>query len=62
MEDEKKSDLQISLGDLVCLCCLFVVHLAFPSYLLLLFVASPVHRFPHRQLSAHMDALQPCTP
>ena len=29
----------------LCLCCLFVVHLAVPRYFFLLFAASPVHRF-----------------
>jgi hypothetical protein len=55
----KKDQVYKSLHVTVFFCFLLVVHLAFPNYLFLVFVGLPVHSFPHRQLSVHMDTLHP---
>jgi hypothetical protein len=39
----KKNQVYQSHKVTLCLCCLFVVHLAFPSFFWVLFVGSPVH-------------------
>jgi hypothetical protein len=66
MEDEKKSGLQISLGDFV---SLFPLRCAFgiPEVFFFAVRRRPGPQFPHRRLPAHMDGTasttyMPCTP